>query len=375
MKKITSFICFIVLTALLAMSIPFITANAEETDPSKPDLQADDIEIMRGFESICGNEVESLIGEIKKDYLESIFDNYYKEHDTQTKEQWLNDHHASIKELYLLSDYVIAVYIRWDWEGIAELEYDETVAGYTFHFHNMKSYLIWNDHKFFSLKEAYEQGIISKSNIGELYEYSPYKSPVPDIHRFELPLDKETESRIKNDYIYYFLNVKAHGRNYDLSENDVKLSLCIGGFNGAYVLDICLYGEFFDYAIYKETVAGVEFTYQSSKFYLVWKDGEFKRITGAYECGWIDDGDMKIIEYLTANSRFVGEAGSPTLLSGDANKDGIIDATDYLIVKRHILGISKLSNIFYADADRNGRLDITDYITIKRIILGIGANA
>ena len=176
MKKITSFICFIVLTALLAMSIPFITANAEETDPSKPDLQADDIEIMRGFESICGNEVESLIGEIKKDYLESFFDNYYKEHDTQTKEQWLNDHHASIKELYLLSDYVIAVYILWGWEGIAELEYDETVAGYTFHFHNMKSYLIWNDHKFLTLSEAYEQGIISESSVGELYEYSPHKS-------------------------------------------------------------------------------------------------------------------------------------------------------------------------------------------------------
>ncbi|MBQ7646540.1 MAG: hypothetical protein IJS94_04650, partial [Clostridia bacterium] len=118
MKKITSFICFIITAAMIALSLPLLTANAEEIDFSRPDLQADDIEIMRGFESLCGNEVESMIGEIKKDYLESIFDNYYKEHDTQTKEQWLNDHHASIKELYLLSDYVIAVYIRWDWEGI-----------------------------------------------------------------------------------------------------------------------------------------------------------------------------------------------------------------------------------------------------------------
>ena len=199
-------------------------------------------------------------------------------------------------------------------------------------------------------------------------------SETPDIQRYKDPLEKETESRIKNDYIYFFLNFKAPGRNYDLSEEDVKISLCIGDFNGAYVLDICLYGEFFDYAIYKETVAGVEFTYQSSKFYLVWKDGEFKRITDAYSSGWLCDSDLEIIQRLTANSRLIGESDLPPLIIGDASKDGRIDATDCLIVKRHILGISKLSNICYADADCNGRLDITDYITIKRIILRISTD-
>ena len=197
---------------------------------------------------------------------------------------------------------------------------------------------------------------------------------VPDIERFTDPLDIETESRIKNDYIYFFLNYRAPGRNYDLSEEDVKLSLCIGDFNGAYVLDICLYGEFFDYAIYKETVAGVEFTYQNSKFYLVWKDGLFTKITGAYNSGWLCDSDMKIIQLLTANSRLIGGNDSPPLITGDANEDGKTDATDCLIVKRHILGISKLYDICYADADRNGRLDITDYITIKRIILRISTD-
>jgi len=62
----------------------------------------------------------------------------------------------------------------------------------------------------------------------------------------------------------------------------------------------------------------------------------------------------------------------PALATGDANKDGRINAIDLTMMKRHIIGIYDLSQwqIFRCDMNGNGRVDEMDLETVTNVILG-----
>lgn len=61
-----------------------------------------------------------------------------------------------------------------------------------------------------------------------------------------------------------------------------------------------------------------------------------------------------------------------SMLRGDVNRDGQIDAMDYLLLKRHVLGTFLLTEEQQrpADVDRSGQIDEMDYLLLKRHVLG-----
>lgn len=64
------------------------------------------------------------------------------------------------------------------------------------------------------------------------------------------------------------------------------------------------------------------------------------------------------------------EADSSVLL-GDVNSDGQIDAIDLQLMKKHILGLGEIENIESADLDNNGDVNALDFSLMKQYLLGI----
>ena len=63
---------------------------------------------------------------------------------------------------------------------------------------------------------------------------------------------------------------------------------------------------------------------------------------------------------------------SGTLLKGDVNNDGVVNANDALMVMRYALGlITSLPNLAAADVDGNGTINANDALKIMRYALGL----
>ncbi len=64
------------------------------------------------------------------------------------------------------------------------------------------------------------------------------------------------------------------------------------------------------------------------------------------------------------------EGGSSVIL-GDVNSDGQIDAIDLQLMKKHILGLGDIENIKSADLDENGDVNAIDFSLLKKYLLGL----
>ncbi len=59
-----------------------------------------------------------------------------------------------------------------------------------------------------------------------------------------------------------------------------------------------------------------------------------------------------------------------TVILGDVNLNGKIDARDYLLLKRAYFGTYTLTNNSAGDINRNGKIDARDYLLLKRAYFG-----
>ena len=60
------------------------------------------------------------------------------------------------------------------------------------------------------------------------------------------------------------------------------------------------------------------------------------------------------------------------VIKGDANGDGIVDASDFLMLKRHFQEAIAIDDVYFLAADtyENGEIDSTDYLQLRKYFLG-----
>ena len=61
-----------------------------------------------------------------------------------------------------------------------------------------------------------------------------------------------------------------------------------------------------------------------------------------------------------------------TVVAGDINNDGKVNAADYMLIRRHILNNPALTgtNLSKADLNKDGKVNALDYVLVRKIILG-----
>ena len=155
----------------------------------------------------------------------------------------------------------------------------ESVAGYTFRYIDSRQVRIWNDGEFYSLTSAYENNLITKSDLGKIHanflnEKSKHETFLDSFMKwFDWP---------PNEYLY----IKKYLGTYD-GKSVVK----IGGLSTTQ-------------AVWYETVAEYKFTYGEGNRIWVLDDGELHPLstgnwasaaTGAYDSGLLTKEDIHMI--------------------------------------------------------------------------------
>ena len=65
-------------------------------------------------------------------------------------------------------------------------------------------------------------------------------------------------------------------------------------------------------------------------------------------------------------------AQAGTVLRGDANEDGELDALDYILIKKHVLTGTPMSErgMYAADVNDDGEIDAADYFRLRKVMMG-----
>ena len=199
----------------------------------------------------------------------------------------------------------------------------DPVAGYDFvHGSNSNRLVLYKDGTFVPLHDAYEQGIVTETDIQKMYERHSGKDSTTDSSYVEtnavitpksdLQLDEATKQQIKKDYVLF---QKQHNPDNALYQNLTVDSVIIDSYHGTYNGCIALFirekGQVFADIQIEETIAGYPFKYGSSYIMSVYKDGEFADVADAYEQGWLTKEDIKAIAKPGAG---VPVSATPTLM-------------------------------------------------------------
>lgn len=180
---------------------------------------------------------------------------------------------------------VYAVMIDGPW-GYTEAQRSETVAGYTFEFSDGQQMYIYKLGEFYSLRKAYELGIIDEDYIvaiawGKIAPFTYEKTSAP------VELDEKTIGTIVNSYVR---EGASHGK-------DAKYSVrCYGTASKGYAAFVDCSDKEYEKVRTTETVAGYEFVYPTEqKMLFCYSWGGSSSLAEAIEHDWLKESELREI--------------------------------------------------------------------------------
>lgn len=171
----------------------------------------------------------------------------------------------------------IALMMDSEKEVYAKEDVKLVLAGRMFEFEDRTPIYIYSDYKFTELKEAYENGIISDSDVVGIYESFCKEYNIKIRGNIE-PLDDRVEEIIKENY------VKLYAENgLDISVENVQIREYFGLYSGAYAMFIKSEFDSYPQTPVSEMIYGVQFNYTDSEKISIYKDGKFYSVKEAYK--------------------------------------------------------------------------------------------
>ncbi len=160
----------------------------------------------------------------------------------------------------------------------------ETIGEYTFEFGGYSKLKAFYDNEFIDLSSAYEQGLISESDLVDIYIY----------HKWGRHIDVEIISPVDVGFQLYEAKKIIYERYSSvfvpvLVKNKYKI-FCFGKRDGMYAL---LYDEPADMVVTEEVINGLKFVYKNSQTISILKDRQNYTLKEAFEWGIIS------VEFLT----------------------------------------------------------------------------
>jgi len=233
-----------------------------------------------------------LLDSIAKDYFDYHVENYKFDPEL--------DGGFYVETYYGTYDGAVPVLMRGTKMAYAQVVTSETVAGYTFTYSDSNKMEVWKDGEFCSLSEAYDGGILTKEQIGEIREFkylvfdsTEHYYPTPESEDAPLKADGETLSQIAKDYYDCCVEDKTFDPDGD---GAFYIHYYYDPYNGA--VPVIIKGTHIEEgSVVSETVAGCEFGYREGEVFKVWKDGEFYSLTEAYEKGILTKEKLTVMLY------------------------------------------------------------------------------
>lgn len=113
-------------------------------------------------------------------------------------------------------------------------------------------------------------------------------SIIPPIPESLEPLSEEIELKIKTDWLKPFESVNLA---------DAWIKFYFGAYNDSIALMISDAFTAYAYSMWSEEVAGIWFVYRDGQPVYVWNDGEFYRLSLAYDKGLLTEQDLLNIQF------------------------------------------------------------------------------
>ncbi len=147
---------------------------------------------------------------------------------------------------------------------------EEDIAGFHFTFMDTDFVEIYQEGSFMPLKEAYEKGIVSEDDVGEIH------------YLFNLGMDKELYDSVKRDYLEY------HGDS--VTEEDFIITYYFGTYQNDATAFIPV--EYSFQCIVEQEIGGVHFTFPDSRTIYICHNKTISRLKEAYENGVVSKEDV-----------------------------------------------------------------------------------
>lgn len=184
--------------------------------------------------------------------------------------------------------------------------------------------------------------VVNTSQASETWRWCDMDHEI--VYRFDLTQWDSPQFRIQisNNYL---ISVSADGTNFTVVADYGELS-----------------GKVFDGSYYNTTFYTIDPTEYGCE------EQVYLRIANCYPTGgW--GGAVSSISVF----HWIPEATDETLLYGDVNSSGKVDASDALLALQHSVGLTTLTEqeIEIGDLDRNGRIDASDALQILQLSVGL----
>ena len=183
-------------------------------------------------------------------------------------------------------------------------ETDLEVGEYKFRFDTSRQMRVCSGGEFYSLTQAYENGIINDAELTELYVFYNYvRRGRKDKEQLEVPW-KDVNLPISNaikEEIQIAVLTDKYGESYEKKGFDpIDIAVvCYGIFDNAYC--VVVWQDAIDIFNSTEVAVGDHtFVFPTNKVINVYFEGEFYSLPKAYETGILDDADIaELYEYYT----------------------------------------------------------------------------
>ncbi len=275
-------------------SVPADTTGKE----NKPVVKDQDTTVSEPIAELKA-PTDQLLGRIESDYYAYNKKSNYNA-DFYNVERYYGEYNGSV-----------AIMFRVPIAGMV-VRRDVKVAESVFRYSTPIDIIIWKNGKFFSLEEAYNQGVLTKKEIASIAEihkeskyinFNRYNVPEEDSDKNKWNPEPPTEGllvQIAKDFCEY------HVEKYNF-DPEIHGGFYVAKYYGTYnnTVPVILEGTGISYAtvITTETVAGYTFTYPCSNTMWVWNNGSFYSLQEAYDKGLLTKEDIaeifavKPIEY------------------------------------------------------------------------------
>jgi hypothetical protein len=212
---------------------------------------------------------------IKSDWLLKIYD--YRTLELIGFENALNN--VRIRKYFGSYDDSVVLIIN----GRVGRVWNMEVAGYNFFFHDTRGINVWNAGEFYCISEAYDNGLLTEHDVGEIhFKYSALLGVIE-------PLSDELLLRIEADWLDNthssplgrFIFDEYHG-SYNGS---VALRIDVSTLNALLLVD----------------VAGYSFVFPTPTAIVIWNDGVFFSLSQAYNNGLLTEKEVGEIHFSFEN--------------------------------------------------------------------------
>ena len=171
-------------------------------------------------------------------------------------------------------------------------EVDEDIAGYRFSYPDGRTVSVWSGGRFYNVRSAYENGVLSKEDVGKL-AYIKSSGLWLKLENPKVRIDPPEEwliNRIKGDL---FEKKREPGSEYPFFIVDYY-----GTYGGSAAFMAEGGGVGYSEAEIIEDIAGFRFHYYDGNTTLIWKNGEFYSVGEAYGLGILSKEDVANIAYI-----------------------------------------------------------------------------